>query len=544
MGKLVDDYEVNEASYSITASPVTNAGGFHILGKLSGPHFVPNGTSRNQRYYPKSLWEKVMGDSRTHQKLERKLMFGTIGHADNFDVEKFAREGLLSHITVNMWIDEDTGLGMAEDWILDTPAGRNLYAMCKAGCRFYTSSRASGSFKKENYKGMPVVDESTYDLGGWDMVVDPGFLQADPSLVESMKRNGITTSVQTISEVQQTKSGGKTMSKELIEQLTREKIAVETGLQEALTVLGAYKKIGTPERIREALKQYMALGTPAEIGKAFDIAEKSIKKLQETVKKYEGLGSVPDLEKALKVSENMLNKYKSLGSPEDIEEALDRATAVFEEYKKLGTPKEIDEALDKATLMARSTKKAKDESIAKRLAKAYKAPYKTAYAMVEKLGAKDAEKMLKSLREEDESGYRIGGGPEMGAEIEWPGNEADDVLLKNFDDEEGGTILGDTVGPDGGGGILGEPGVSPEDSGEEGLGGEEGDEATLSGDENAGGAPEGDEDDDDLTDEEKMEVLRKRIRARQIREGKVKGKGKKTAGYKPASIFEQLVNHR
>ena len=540
MEKLRDTYEVREASYSVTAAPVTSTGGFHILGRLSGPHFVPNGASRNDRYYSKALWEKVMGDPKTHQKLDRRLMFGTIGHADNFDVEKFAREGLLSHVTVGMWIDEATGLGMAEDWILDTPAGRNLYAMSKAGCRFYTSSRASGSFKNEKYNGMPIVDEATYDLGGWDMVVDPGFLEADPSLVESMKRNGINLGVQTISETTH-KNGGTTMSTELIEKLTKEKIAVESGLSEALKELNAYKKIGTPERIKEALKAYMALGNPTEITKAFDLAEASIKKLQGTVKKYEGLGSVPDIEKALKIAEGMLNKYKVLGTPEDIEEALDRATAVFNEYKTLGTPKEIDEALDKATLMAQSTRKAKNEAVAKRLSKAYKAPYKTAYALVEKLGAKDAEKMLKSLREEDESGYRIGGGEEMGAEISWPGNDADDTLLKNFDDDEGGTILGDTVGPDGGGGVLGQPGVSAEDAGEEDLGGEEGAEATLAGDEDAGGAPEGD-DDDDLDDEEKekkAEALRKRARARKIQESKGGNKG-----FKRLSIFEQLINHK
>lgn len=534
MERLVDAYEVKEASYSVTAAPVTNTGGFHILGRLTGPHFVPNGTSRNERYYSKALWEKVMNDSKTQQKLDRKLMFGTIGHADNFDVERFAREGLLSHVTVNMWIDESTGLGMAEDWILDTPAGRNLYAMSKAGCRFYTSSRAAGSFKSEKYNGMPVVDEATYDLGGWDMVVDPGFLEADPSLVESLKKNGITFGVQSISE-KQTKNGGTTMSVELIEKLTKEKIAMETGLREALQELNAYKKIGTPERIREALKAYMALGNPTEITKAFDLAETSIKKLQGTVKKYEGLGSVPDIEKALQIAEKMLGKYKVLGTPEDIEEALDRATAVFGEYKTLGTPKEIDEALDKATSMAQTTKKQKNEAVAKRLSKAYKAPYKTAYALVEKLGAKDAEKMLKSLREEDESGYRLGVG-------DWPDNTgSSDKLMQHYDDE-GETILGDTVGPEGGGGDLSMgfgAGETPEGGAGAGLdlGGEDdlGAGADAGADDDLGGEePLEDEDDEE---KEKKEAYRRR--QRKIQESKNSNKG-----FKKLSIFEQLINHK
>jgi len=519
--KLVDAYEVKEASYAITAAPVTNAGSFHVLGRLTGPHFVPDGTSRNQRYYSKSLWERVMKDPKVQQKLDRRLMFGTIGHAENFDVEKFAREGLLSHITTSIWIDETTGLGMAEDLILDTPAGRNLYAMCKAGCRFYTSSRAAGSFKNEKRNGMPVVDESTYDLGGWDMVVDPGFLEADPSLVESLRKNGISLGVQSITEIQKT-YGGNTMSTELIEKLTKEKIAVENGLREALQELNAYKKIGTSERIKEALKSYMALGTPKEIAEAFDKAEASIKKLQGTCKKYESLGSLPDLDKALRVAENILNKYKALGTPDDIEEALDRAAAVFKEYKVLGTPKEIDEALDRATKMAMDTKKSRNEAVAKRLAKAYKAPFKTAAALVEKLGPKEAERMLKSLREEDSSGYNLG--------IEWPGNDADDVLTKHFDDE-GETILGDTVGPEGSV-DLDKDMIPYEDERLSDL--DDDPNAKMGGELN----PDDDsnpEDDDDQRN--KAEALR-RAKTRKLQESK----GKSTPGYKQRSIFEQLIS--
>lgn len=312
------------------------------------------------------------------------------------------------------------------------------------------------------------------------------------------------------------------MSTELLEKLTKEKIAVENGLREALVELNAYKKIGTPERIREALRAYMAFGSPAEITKAFDIAEASIKKLQGSVKKYEGLGSIPDIEKALQIAETMLNKYKALGTSEDIEEALDRATVVFEEYKVLGTPKEIDEALDKATSMAQVSKKAKNEIMAKRLAKAYKAPYKTAYALVEKLGAKEAEKMLKSLREEDESGYRLG--------IEWPGNPADDKLMKNYDDE-GEVILGDTVGPEGS--IdLDKDSTPDEEAREDDLDTEEPGEGTAK----SGGELKDDpEDTDDDEDQRKQEALRRRNRKIQESKGK---------GYTPLSIFEQLISKR
>ena len=508
---LIDDYVVNEGS--CTVLPVKEgeaAGGFHILGKLVGPHFVPNGESRNKRWYPRSLWEKALGDPKVTQKLERKLMFGTIGHAENFDVEKFAREGLLSHVTVKAWIDESTGLGMCEDWILDTPAGRNLHAMCKAGSRFYTSSRASGSFKNEKYRGMPVVDESTYELSGWDMVVDPGFLEADPSLVESLKKNGITLMTSTISE--EHKNGGKDMSTELIEKLTKEKIAVENGLREALKELESYKKIGTPARIREALKAYMELGKPAEIAKAFDVAEAAVKKMQGSLKQYETLGSIPEVQKKMK----------------ELKEAK-------EAYDALGTPAEIDEALDKAASLAKASRKSKNESVAKRLAKVYRTPLRTAYSLVEKLGAREAERTLKALREDDESGYNLG--------LEGPGNDADDTLLKHFDDE-GEEILGDVVG-DGGSDFGGDDLGGSDDLGDEGddlLGGDDlGDEGDDLGDE---GDDLGDEEEEDEEEEEKKKEearRRARIKAKKLQESKKK---QKKGGYQTSSIFEQLVKNK
>ncbi len=526
---LVDDYVVNEGACTVLpASTSESAAGFHILGKLVGPHFVPNGESRNKRWYPKSLWEKALRDPRVTQKLERKLMFGTIGHAENFDVEKFAREGLLSHVTVKAWIDESTGLGMCEDWILDTPAGRNLFAMCKAGSRFYTSSRASGSFKNEKYKGMPVVDESTYDLSGWDMVVDPGFLEADPSLVESLKKNGITFMTSTISEH---KNGGNDMSTELIEKLTKEKIAVESALREALKELESYKKIGTPSRIREALKAYMEFGKPAEIGKAFDVAEAAVKKMQESLKAYESLGPIPEVRKTIKDLKESVAAYEALGTPSEIDEALDRATEVFESYKALGTPSEIDEALDKAASLAKANRKSKNESIAKRLAKVYRTPLRTAYSLVEKLGAKEAERTLKALREDDESGYNLG--------LEGPGNDADDTLLKHFDDE-GEQILGDVVG-DGDFDAFGDD--STDDLGDEGD--LEGTDLDDEGDGDLGDEGELTPEEEEEEEEEKKEEARRRARARarKLQESKKRNRQKK-GGYQQASIFEQLIKNK
>ena len=40
----------------------TDVDGKHVLAKVTGQFFVPGGKSRNGRFYPSSLWEKVCND--------------------------------------------------------------------------------------------------------------------------------------------------------------------------------------------------------------------------------------------------------------------------------------------------------------------------------------------------------------------------------------------------------------------------------------------------------------------------------------------------
>ena len=165
--------------------------GYNVLGILEGQHFVPDGFSRNKRYYDRYLWLKQLKEnSEVERMIKDRSMFGTIGH--DMDVsEKELREGLVSHITTDLQLEKNGIAGYGRSEILDTPAGRALHCYLKAGVNLYVSSRADGSFKNETVYNkefdldVPVLDPETFQLERFDIVLKPGFLQANPKLAES-----------------------------------------------------------------------------------------------------------------------------------------------------------------------------------------------------------------------------------------------------------------------------------------------------------------------------------------------------------------------
>jgi len=72
-----------------------DSNGNSILGKIKGTFFVPNGTSRNNRYYSKSLWEKQLSRPDVKTKLSERRMLGTISHDQEID-DKAVLEGKVS----------------------------------------------------------------------------------------------------------------------------------------------------------------------------------------------------------------------------------------------------------------------------------------------------------------------------------------------------------------------------------------------------------------------------------------------------------------
>lgn len=325
--------------------------GKHILGRIKGCFFVPNGISRNNRYYPKELWEKVLGNADLMKRMSERRMFGTISHTQAID-DTALLEGKISHIVTGLSIVN--GQGMGEALILDTPAGRVLNTFLRAGSKLFVSSRANGAFKGEE-NGIPRVDPDSYDLSGFDVVIDPGFVQANPKLVESLEKllreSNITINKNNTEEFEM---------KEVLESVSRENASLKNDLDKAMkefvttknenTVLGDenahLKEKFTKMEAQiveqtEKLKKYEALGKPEEIDQALDLTDTKLKK-------FEALGASPEeLAETLTKSKAILEDYSKIGTPDKINEAFDKAIAVMGAYSRLGSPTEIDEVMEK-----------------------------------------------------------------------------------------------------------------------------------------------------------------------------------------------------
>lgn len=353
--------------------------GQHVLGKLRGEFFVPNGISRNKRFYGKNVWERQLQNEDVKTKLTERRMYGTVGHKIPITDESLA-EGKLSHITTVLGIDSN-GKGMGEALILGTPVGRILNTVLRAGSKLYVSSRANGDYRGTSH-GVPSVDPDSFHLEGFDFVLEPGFLQANPALVESLQKD-----VKELLELVEEKPVGEAKveapklneqkvddkqteenkeyvkevleMKELIEALTSEKKTLTEELGKALKSLNEIKAerealsvevsalqktlIDTKERASKS-EMYEKLGSPEEVEKALDLSEK-------VIWKYKQSGSPDEVGLALDQSYEQLKKYRELGSPEEISTAFDKAETLIVQYRGLGTIAELNEALDTATKM-------------------------------------------------------------------------------------------------------------------------------------------------------------------------------------------------
>lgn len=343
--------------------------GQHVLGKLKGTFFVPDGVSRNKRFYPKELWEKVCSDPSIVKKLQEKRMLGTIGHTQEIN-DSSILDGKISHVVTNLQIQNGNGLG--EALILDTPAGKVLNSLLRAGCKLFVSSRADGSFKGEE-NGVPRVDPDTYQLVGFDVVCDPGFMQANPELVESINRI-----LGEVSSKPQNIEGDGNM--DLLEKLAKENGGLKIDIEKIGTELDTVKgqnlilaketndlkaKLDKQQRAEALVEKYRALGSPEEIERVLDISENRLNQLKE-------LGTVAEIRKALELSEKALGEYAKIGTHREINEALDKAIAVVESYNELGSPAEIREAFDRMESRVETLRKDRSEKRIAEMAKELK----------------------------------------------------------------------------------------------------------------------------------------------------------------------------
>ena len=135
-----------------------SGGGMMLSGKLQEAD-IQNG---NGRVYP---YNTLMREVKTYQKLVKEnRALGELDHPDDSVINlKNA-----SHMVTDLWWDGDDVMGKV--LVLDTPAGKVLQELAKAGVTLGISSRGLGSVKEE--KGNTIVEDD-FQLICFDFVSEP-----------------------------------------------------------------------------------------------------------------------------------------------------------------------------------------------------------------------------------------------------------------------------------------------------------------------------------------------------------------------------------
>ena len=321
----------------------------HVLGVAQGNFFFTDRPSRNKRKYSNEAWESALADENVKRTMKNGNLLGTVGHAD-VDYDTLIREGKVSHRTTKLVLNKNgTGYGEAE--IVDTPVGRVLYNLMKSGSKIAVSSKAVGESKGKDDDGNDLVDPKTFKLSRFDFVVDPGFLDATPSLKEQLNEAySATSTLYNLNEIKEEKSvltekSPKEDNMELLEKVMEEKVNLEKSLDEATkTLLENGKKIAVLE---EAVKTNDKLKAEVEM---------LTEKIKETQAFFEKVGNAEEVLKTLEASKAFIEKVNAIGTVDEITEALEVAKEHGELLENIGAIEEIQEALVFAKKMGEAVK--------------------------------------------------------------------------------------------------------------------------------------------------------------------------------------------
>lgn len=161
----------------------TNSKGEAILGRLYGTVADVVNPTRNGRKYDDALWEKVFNDPIVNEYFECGGLLGELNHPSDRE------ETDLTQVAVCMpekpKKDKDGHLVASLD-ILDTPNGRIVETLAKYGYKLGISSRGTGDTYIDA-DGEEHVDEDTYKLEAWDIVLLPAVKSARLKMVESVQ---------------------------------------------------------------------------------------------------------------------------------------------------------------------------------------------------------------------------------------------------------------------------------------------------------------------------------------------------------------------
>jgi len=156
---------------------------YPVIGRASGV-FAPIGVmSRNNRIYEDDHYPYLLENQQLMDRILHRGMLGTIGHHNKKVDDEDLAAGRVSHVVTDLHVKEEPDgsrnlYGTLE--ILDTPAGHLLKTYYDSGLPLFVSSRGGGRLIQNPHETFKRVDKTKYFLETFDIVKNPGFLQAKP----------------------------------------------------------------------------------------------------------------------------------------------------------------------------------------------------------------------------------------------------------------------------------------------------------------------------------------------------------------------------
>ena len=164
-------------------------GGFVVQGILQRA----GAKNQNGRVYPKNI---LMRECQRYQQeyIDQNRALGELDHPESSVVNL----NNVSHNVLKIWWDNDDLKGVIQ--ILDTPSGKILKSLFKAGITLGISSRGLGSVKELRNEGIVEVQDD-FELICWDFVSNPSTQGAFMGVIKESAQQGTANKYKTVNDI-------------------------------------------------------------------------------------------------------------------------------------------------------------------------------------------------------------------------------------------------------------------------------------------------------------------------------------------------------
>lgn len=180
-------YDIGTSRCRLQESTEIKPSNGKALGVLKGICSDFSQATRNENFYSRALWERVLASDYYKEGIDTKTLYGALDHPEN--LENMASQAAIC--CTKLWIDDSENALMGTFDILPTDKGKTVKALCDYGSILGVSSRGVGDlYPMDDGSNNNRVEEDSYLFVCFDVVTQPAAIRARQSyqsLTESQK---------------------------------------------------------------------------------------------------------------------------------------------------------------------------------------------------------------------------------------------------------------------------------------------------------------------------------------------------------------------